>query len=223
MVDKSNTSNTKFILFGTNELKPIRIKGDDRISNIFRKFFKKKMHFNSAFDHKGTKQFLKSKKLALENIIIEDNNSSNNDSDTQNESDKQKKSPKMKYPKTTIIKKDRNRPKSSNNIFLLGHDNLKNKAHEMSHSNKKDNKKPFVKSLVSKELNIHTKLNKYFFSSQELKMFQDKDINKIKPIKKFINNLNIRKKNEQHFYNFVEKDNDESIDSSLFNIVSQMQ
>jgi hypothetical protein len=218
MLDKANTSNTKADFFGENEIKPIRYKTDNNIDIIFRKFFKKKIRFNSAFDHKGSKQFLKSKKLALQHIIIDENNSSSNESDTQNESNKRAKSPKLKHPKTTVIKKVENRAKSSNNIFFLKHDNLKNKAYETSNNK---NKKLFVKSLVTKELNINKKINK-FFSSQELKMFHDKEINKIKPIKNYENNSKINKENKQKLFPFVESDNNKSIDSSLFNMVSQM-
>ena len=218
MLDKANISNTKADFFRENEIKPIRYKTDNNIDIIFKKFFKKKIRFNSAFDHKGSKQFLKSKKLALKHIIIDENNSSSNESDTENESNKRTKSPKLKHPKTTVIKKGENRAKSSNHIFFLNHDNLKNKAYETSNNK---NKKVFIKSLVTKELNINKKINK-FFSSQELKMFHDKEINKIKPIKNYENNSKINKETKQKLFPFVESDNNKSIDSSLFNMVSQM-
>lgn len=218
MLDKANTSNTKADFFGENEIKPIRYKTDNNIDIIFKKFFKKKIRFNSAFDHKGSKQFLKSKKLALKHIIIDEKNSSSNESDTENESNKRTKSPKLKHPKTTVIKKVENRAKSSNHIFFLNHDNLKNKAYETSNNK---NKKVFIKSLVTKELNINKKINK-FFSSHELKMFHDKEINKIKPIKNYENPSKINKETKQKLFPFVESDNNKSIDSSLFNMVSQM-
>ena len=42
---------------------------------------KKKFKLSSAFDHKGSKHFLNSKKIALQQIILDDNTNSG-DSDT---------------------------------------------------------------------------------------------------------------------------------------------
>lgn len=208
MLSKANTSNTKNIFDSENELKPIRVRTDDNISNIFRKFFKKKFIFNSAFDHKGSKQFLNSKKLALKHIIIDEDNSSSND--TQNEKN---------HPQTAIFQTIKDRAKSTNDIFLLEHNHLKNKANELSNDkNKNNHKKQYYKSVVTKELNIK-KIIKKFLSLEELKMFKDKNINKIKPIKK----LEFIKENNKKFYPFVETDNSNSIDSSIINLVSQIK
>ena len=57
------------------------------------------------------------------------------------------------------------------------------------------------------------------FSSQELRMFEDKTISKIKPIKKIKNN-NENDNNHKHFP-FVESEN--SSVSSLFKMVSQIK
>ena len=209
---------SKFLSEVDNNLKPIRFKSDNNISKNIANFFKKKIKLSSAFDHKGSKQFLLSKKEALQQIIIDDNdNSSNNDSYSKSDSNKQKKYLKYRHPKTFLTNHGNIRAKSSNNLYKYSTtDNIRKKQQKMSKN--KDNK---IKTLVTKELNMHKRSINKFFSSQELKMFEDKEIKKIKPIKKINNDLENKKESKNKLFPFVESDN--SIDSSVFKIVSQMQ
>ncbi len=55
------------------------------------------------------------------------------------------------------------------------------------------------------------------FSSQELRMFKDKDLKKIKPIK---TKFKTKKENKEDFFPFIESGT--SVDSSIFKIVSQI-
>ena len=96
--------------------------------------------------------------------------------------------------------------------------NLKNKSQYSKHKNYR--KESMIRTLVTNELNVHKRLNKNF-SLQELKMFGDREIRKIKPIKKNINEEKDDNENKQKFFPFVESEN--SIDSSLFNMVSQIK
>ena len=82
--------------------------------NDFSTFFKKKIKFSSAFDHIGSKQFLSSKKAALQQIIIDENDSLSNNEDTLSNSNKKQK---KKREKLRYRKSDKNRPKSSDNIL----------------------------------------------------------------------------------------------------------
>ena len=201
MNDKDNTSKTKIILEKEKD---------------FEYFFQKKINFNSAFDHRGSKQFLHSKKEALKQIIIDDPNSSSNDdnNDTLSQSNHQKKHFKYSNYKGSNIKKlKKNKAKSTNNIFYLSSvDNLKNKtlSKEKSHIKDDNNKRNFRRTLE-----INKKPSK-FFSSQELKMLEDKEIKKIKPIKTKNNNID-----NNNIFPFIESD--KSLDSSLFKIVSHLQ
>ena len=186
----------------------------DKINADIRNFFKKKIKFNSAFDQKGSKYFLHSKKAALQQIIIDENDSPINDSDTQSRSIKRKKF-KQSHVQTYINK---NKAQSSNNLVNLMNNNLKNKSQYSKHKNYR--KESMIRTLVTNELNVHKRLNKNF-SLQELKMFGDREIRKIKPIKKNINEEKDDNENKQKFFPFVESEN--SIDSSLFNMVSQIK
>ena len=211
MSAKTSTIEAKLVIEGVNGLQPSKFKSDT-INITLANFFQKKFKFNSAFDHIGSKQFLLSKNAALEKIVINDSdNISNNDSDTKNESNKQKK----KLKKTNKQKKQ---VKSSNNLLYFSNKLLNNKSPRKSKVKIKDNKKSkLIKTSVTKELNFNKNCHKYS-SSLELKMLKDKEIKKIKPIKK-INNFFDETKHK--LFPLVESE--KSDDSSLFNIVSQMQ
>ena len=193
------------------DLNPKSFKSD-KINDDIQNFFKKKIKFNSAFDHKGSKHFLHSKKAALQQIVIDDD-SSNNDSDTQ--SGTIKKTFKQRHVKTYI----NNKALSSNDLFNATNNNLKNKTKDYS-KDKNFRKGNMIRTLVTNELNIHKRLNKNF-SSQELKMFGDREIRKIKPIKKKNKGDKNDDENKHKYFPFVESDN--SIDSSLLNMVSQIK
>ena len=221
MKEKTNSIKARDLrLYKENDLKPLSYKTDKLCFN-FDSIFQKKKKLDSVFDHKGSKQFLNSKKLALQHIRLDEDNFSNNNSDTQSESDnKQKKKSRLAFPKTTILKNAHNRAKSSNNIFFLENNNLKDKKNEPRKSKNLDKNFHNMKTLVAKEFNVTKKINK-FFSSQELKMFSDKEIKKIKPIKKVENKK--KDKSENKFFHFIESDKDNnSIDSSILKVVSQI-
>ena len=190
-------------------LKPMSFKSD-KINDDIRNFFKKKIKFNSAFDHKGSKHFLHSKNEALQQIVI-DEDSSNNDSDTQSGSIKKKY--KNRHVKTCI----NNKARSSIYLDNVMNNNLKNKTGDSKDKNfRKEN---MIRTLVINELNVNKRLKKNF-SSQELKMFGDREIRKIKPIKKKKADKN-DDENKNNCFPFVEGDN--SIDSSLMKMVSQIK
>ena len=216
---KGKTYSNNDLLFDTKKaITPLRHKSD-KMCIKYENFFKKKIKFDSAFDHKGSKQFLDSKKLALQQIIIEDD-FSNNESDTRSESNKQKKKMKIKHPKTTYIKHGIIKAKSSNNIFILDN-NIKDSDIKKSKHKGRNSNLHIIKTLVTKELNV-TKKIKQFFSSQELKMFSDKQINKIKPIK--IKENDIEDKDKNMFFPFVESDNaDKNVDSSILQMVTEIK
>ena len=91
MNEKANSTKTRDLrLSQENDLKPLRYKTDKLCFN-FDSIFQKKIKLDSTFDHKGSKQFLNSKKLALEHIKLDEDNFSNNNSDTQSESKNQQK------------------------------------------------------------------------------------------------------------------------------------
>ena len=209
MSDKAPTIGTNLVIEGANGLAPSKCKSDS-VNIALANFFQKKIIFNSAFDHKGSKQFLHSKKEALEKIIINDSdNISNNDSDTQNESNKQKK---LKLKKTNRQKKQ---VKSSVNLLYFSNNLLNNGIPRKTRGKNKESKKSnLIRISATKG---HKKNNKYS-SSLELKMLKDKEIKKIKPIKKTTNFFDETK---NKFFPFV--DSERSDNSSLFNIVSQIQ
>ena len=189
-----------------------------KINDNIKNFFNKKIKFDSAFDHKGSKHFLHSKKAALEQIVIDDNDSSNNDSETQSASiTKKKKHLKYKHPKTCKTTKILNKAQSSNDLGTIMNNKLK---HKTADPKDKNFKRDLIRTLVTNELNVHKRINKNF-SSQELKMFEDKEIKKIKPIKKLDSINQTNGENKQRIFPFVEEDN--SIDSSLMKIVSQIK
>ena len=211
MKEKNNFLCKKDILEGEKELKSNTGKFKSDNSNLQNFLNKKKIKFFSAFDHKGSKRFLHSKKAALQKIIIDDNsNSLNNDSDFQSE-DENKKAYKYLLPKYDVNNSKKKKNKSTNNLVLISKNKLKNKSHD----------KNLISSLVSNELNAVKKL-KCNFSSHELLMFKDKELKKIKPIKKSKNKDELKnKQNEIKFFHFVEGES--GFDSSLFNIVTQIK
>ena len=199
----------------------IRYKSDKNIKKTLANFFQKKIKFSSAFDYKGSKQFLNSKKKALQQIVIDDDydNSSNNDNTNDNDNDndnyndfksvgtKRKKYPPLAHPKTFSTNQEQViHPQSCNNLYKYTRtDNNRKKNKRRKTKTKNNNKNPIKK----------------YFSSQELKMLKDEEIKKIKPIKK-VNEFSLHKKiRTSKFFHYAESD--KSMDSSIFNIVSQMQ
>ena len=197
------------------------------INDNLNNFFMKKINFSSAFDHKGCKQFLNSKKEALQLIVLDEDNLSSHNEGNEIQDDKYNLK-KLNYQNILI---ENGRPKSSHNLMELSNksdNNGKSKDKKKFIRNEKNKEKKYHvhhhhvhKTLVEKEFRIKKKFNK-FFSSQELKMFEDKDIRKIKPIKNTNIDLKYKKeKNKISYNNFIESGI--SNDSSLFNIVSQIK
>ena len=170
---------------------------------------KKKFQFISAFDQKGAKNFLNSKKKALEKIILNDEDSIDNEN--QNENIKHRKtSKKKKLVKNKTSEGRKNNIRSSTNLI-----NLKKRNHKSvcaSNISKNLNKR----NTSNKTNNLNQKAHK-FFSSQELKMFKDKNIKKIKSIKK----------SEKRKSKNIEKDDNLSFygknDSSIFELLYELK
>jgi hypothetical protein len=209
---------------------PSRCKSDNNMKKTLESFFRKKIKFSSAFDQKGSKQFLHSKKEALQQIIIDDdddgffNSSNNNDNDDieiKSVNIKHQKNIPYRHPKTFINNRGKiEHPNSTNNLFKYSNTNI-NKAKGRKEKNKLNKEKEKDKD---KEKKSNHNSVKRIYSSQELKMFEDKEIRKIKPIKKvsnFLINKNIIKNSKRKSIPLGESF--KSIDSSLFNIVAQIK
>jgi len=113
---KSDITKSKFLSNVESDGQTFHYKSSkfNKISDNFTSFFNKRIKFSSAFDHIGSKQFLSSKKAALEQIIIDENSISSNNEDTQTHSNKKKN---KKREKCRNRKSEINRPKSSNDIL----------------------------------------------------------------------------------------------------------
>jgi len=113
---KSDITKSKFLSNVESDGQTFHYKSSkfNKISDNFTSFFNKRIKFSSAFDHIGSKQFLSSKKAALEQIIIDENSISSNNEDTQSHSNKKRN---KKREKCRSKKSDINRPKSSNDIL----------------------------------------------------------------------------------------------------------
>ena len=196
---------------------------NNKINDNFSSFFKKKIKFSSAFDHAGSKQFLSSKKAALQQIIIDENDILSNKEDTQSNSNKNKK---KKREKLRYRKSDKNRPKSSDNILeCTKKKKIRRKTYDIDDTNtkskeKEKEKETLIKTIVTREFDVSKKLDKHY-SSQELKMFNDEEINKIKPIKSNFSKMKTKKESNQLTTNFPFIGSENSRDS-IFKVVSEM-
>ena len=190
---------------------------------------KKKFKLSSAFDHKGSKHFLNSKKIALQQIILNDDNSID-DSDTANDTNEKTKETKKirKYSCKRSLPNDeiKNHLKVALNV-----DQNKKKINKRSPEKMKSTsvndplKKMFASSTNNQHYLSKKNISHKFFSNQEIKMFEDKDIKKIKPIKK----TNKEIKNENENKNKNSKNIGENIsfmernDSSIIDIITQLK
>jgi hypothetical protein len=160
----------------------------------------KKFKLNPAFDHKGSKNFLNSKKIALQQIILDDENV---DIDLKNETNKHL--------------------KNSNKHKNIGGKSLKEEERNIINYNKGNNshkKKKEERKIINKYFSnnkISKKLPHKFYSNHELKMFKDKEIKKIKSIKKD-KNKSKKSNNANINISFIEKN-----DSSIFDIIAQLK
>ena len=187
-----------------------------------------KFHFNSAFDHKGAKSFLKSKEKALKKIIIDENL----DGDEKNIKSKNKNEKFLNVPKMVsnqeIFRLNNTNKDIDQHLYLSSFGDKRIKSQKNIHDkkvkfissyenedNKEDNKE-------KKHLNIKPKSIK-FYSQSELKMLKDEEIKKLKPIK--IKTF----KNDRKFNSVkkIEKTNIKRIDirpsdSSLITLIHEM-
>ena len=169
----------------------------------------KKFKFNSAFDQKGAKNFLKSKKIALQPIILDDKSDSCSETGrNQRKINLIKKKRYSKGKRTLIDNAKKNKIRSCTNICFIDQD-IKFNNNNDNIKNSKDFRYSSKKDLIKKKKIIR------YFSSHELKMFGNKEIKKIKSIKKNKKKLN----SQQNFgdLSFLEKN-----DNSIIDILSEM-
>ena len=146
-----------------------------------------KFSLNSAFDHKGSKSFLHSKKIALKEINIDENIISD-EGHSEKEINQIKDSKiNAKSSKGLINKSRRNTLLCPENIDIP-----ENKKSTQS-PRKRHKGNNLLKVIDNNKLKIKNRSTK-FCSEIELKMHQDKDLNKIHPIKTFKENKNWRNK-----------------------------
>ena len=220
MENKSDITKSKFLSNVDSDMLAFHYKSS-KINKIndFSTFFKKKIKFSSAFDHIGSKQFLSSKKAALQQIIIDDNDSLSNNEDTLSNSNKKQK---KKREKLRYRKSDKNRPKSSDNILeYTKKKKIRGKAYDKNDAKSKEiQKENLIKTIITRELDVTKTLEKCY-SSQEQKMFNDEELNKIKPIKSNFNKIKTKKERNQLTIDFPFIGSENSIDS-IFKVVSEM-
>ena len=150
-----------------------------------------KFTFSSAFDYKGSKSFLKSKEKALDEILLDEN--------IQNHKNDKKKI--IKNNENEISPKKTKRKKKHNDVSRLSIKNKYQSKNEeekeeissknkiiKNHSRKEKNKFKIWKNKndekIMKDIGLKMpKISSKFFSQIELKMFNDKNLNRIKPIK----------------------------------------
>ena len=212
----------------------------DFISNL-------KRNFNSAFDHKGAKSFLKSKGKALKEIELNENILDEEDEiKTENKQNvKNRKYTSLNGFNQNFTKESRvNRPSSNKQIKTIKNIKiLNNKKHANTISVNTDisdkkskfkNKKKLMSSkennfiisnFILKEINIDKKRPKKFYSQVELKMFKDKNLNKLKPIKEkkhFSSKKNNYRNSKGHLESPFDRTDTWKTDSTLFHLVNEI-
>ena len=200
-----------------------------------------KFKFDSCFDQKGAKLFLKSKRMALKEISIDENLIE------EKEEIKDKKREKKRHKSTSSKALDKNvdnriknglasykkkiRSMKNLDLFYSPHTTLEPHVIGKKKSKKKQDKSNkenvYIKNIIMDELNID-KRKKKFYSQIEINMFNDQNIKKLKPIKektmksdlesKKVNTFNA---NHNNGFDFVKSDNSK-FDSTLLDIVSEI-
>ena len=211
MINNHNNSQSKIATDIGKGVPPSLLKINKTKTNI-NCLINKKFKFDSAFNQKGAKNFLKSKKIALQQIILDDNDE-DNESPSETERKKQKNISLKKRRRNTrkrALTDDSKKNKIhsctnvchyKNNKFINNNDNIKN-SKDIHYSSNKD--------LISK------KKIRRLLSTHELKMLGNKEIKKIKAIKKVPRTkFNNQKNNED--ISFLDKN-----DSSIIDILSEM-
>ena len=200
-----------------------------------------KFKFDSCFNRKGAKLFLKSKGIALKEISIDEYTIE------EKEEIKNKKREKKRHKSASSKVLDKNAPKQIRkglasykkkirsmknlDLFINPYNTLephvikKKKSKKKKYKSNKEN--VYLTNIIKDELNINKQKTKKFYSQIELNMFNDKNLKKLKPIReKTISNLGSKKVNtfNANFiyeFPFVKSDNSK-IDSTLLDIVSEI-
>ena len=165
----------------------------------------KKFEFGSEFDHKGAKNFLKSKKIALQQIILDDNDF------CENETVKNDIKPKLKINSLKKISNNSNSKKKKK-----GNNNISNKIKSCTNISVFNKLKENGQSTKDDKNPIKGKMTYKYYSRHELKMFIDKGIKKIKSIKK-VQKTECNNKNRIENLSFLEKN-----DSSIMELLTEL-
>lgn len=200
-----------------NELKRENI---TKIMTNIDSLINKKFKLNSAFDRKGAKNFLNSKKIALQQIILDDDVSTDSDQKIGTNKQKTNSNKNKNFNGISLIKKERASIKSNSIAVMKNSYKKKKEEKKMNeyftnfYGSSPNNQKYFSSKKMGK------KLPHKFFSNQGLKMFKDKEIKKIKSIKK--EKKKSKSKNKKNNFaneniSFMEKN-----DSSIFDIIAQL-
>ena len=208
-----------------NSLKTSLFKSD--ILKFISSGIKNKLNLNSAFDQTGSKKFLDSKKIALQEISVNDEEISDFSLNKVKSGENIFYTNNYLTPEKISKCRDENTKRSKNKSkneegkikykirkpvtdkFLLKCFKIEDIDDNESNKNKDKSKDR------EKEKEIEKKIRKLSHkSTHELKMLRDKDIKEIEPIQKTKYN-----KNEKKYYNFV---NTEETDLSLFDMVNQL-
>ena len=176
---------------------------------------KTKINFTSAFDYKGSKEFLRSKNIALQEIFIDDK-----ELDLEKETEKSIENSEIRHFPTS--KRRKGRKAFSAKQFLTPENSFRNKEKQnentKSKGKRKNEKKKLKKGMnnnyiwnykienIKDELTEKTqkKLLKKIYNIHEIKMLNDKNIKALEPI--------------EH----SEKNETLDNDFSLFDIVNQI-
>lgn len=216
--------------------KPTQDNLKDFISNL-------RKNFSSPFDHKGAKNFLKSKGKALKEIELNENILDKEDEIKAESKQKFFKNIKHKSSKglnNNLIKDFRVNRHSSNegiktmkNLKIINnkkHANTVTENFEISEKKSKSKHKKLksskennvlISNFILKEINIDQKRPKKFCSQMELKMFNDKNLNKLKPIK-VRKHFSSKKQNIRINEANVHRTDTWKTDSTLFHLVKEI-
>ena len=208
----------------------------DFISNI------NKFKFDSCFDHKGAKSFLKSKGIALKEISIDDYLIEEKEEIKDKKREKKRhKSISSKALDTKSTAQMRNglasykkKVKSMKNLDLFFIHGTTFQPHVISKKKSKRNlyksgkEHNYMANIIMEEFNIDKRKKKKFCSQIEINMFNDKYLKRIKPIKERTMKSDLGSKKVNTFnanYNlefpFVKSD-DSKTNSTLLDIVSEI-
>ena len=202
-----------------------------------------KFKFDSCFDHKGAKSFLKSKGMALKKISINEYLIEKNEEikDKKREKKRHKSASSKALDKKADIHiknglashKKKIRSMKNLDLFYNPHTttleaHVIGKKTSKKKQQKSNKENVYFRNIIMNELNIDKKKINKFYSQIEINMFNDKNLKKLKPIKektvksdlgsKKVNTFNA---NNNYEFAFVKSDSSK-FDSTLLNIVSEI-